>query len=88
MKKLYSVRVSFLEHASCADDEARSFVNALRREVVNRSVGGHVNAALCTSPVVGGAEKGTADAATSVGFRDEPAFQITDGQPFLAAVGS
>lgn len=41
----------------------------------------------CTSPVVGGAEKGTADAATSVGFRDEPAFQITDGQPFLAAVG-
>src|SRR5215468_88906 len=88
MKKIVQgLEFLFIEHAACADREARSLVHALREKVVGRGVGGHFNATLAASPVFGSAEKGCADAASAPRFRDKPAFDIADRKAFLAAVG-
>jgi len=63
-------------------------MDALREIILDAGVGGHFDAALFASQRFSGTEKRGTGALAAMGFRHEPAFDITDRPLFVAAIRS
>jgi hypothetical protein len=63
-------------------------MHALREFVFDVGVRGHFAAALCASPILGGAQESGANALAAVMSLYRSTFHITYGPGFVAAVGA